>query len=795
MREQERAVGYRCGRYVIDPAQRRLQCDGTDVALEAKVFDLILLLLEHRERALGKQEVIEALWGNRPISDAALSQLVYKARRAFDDGSGRRDGVIRTVYGRGLQWVAPVSPVAAGTSPLPADADPSAVSDTPPVREARRHRRAVWISIGAAVLLVLLGWWIIPRGFAPPAPPPQRLAVLPIDNRTGDAALDWTTRGLPGLIANLLGDSPDLGVVDPLQVARVWKFTPPKGRSQAEHTRYVTGADILVTGELTRLPGKLFELTLHIDPGKRGNATDIVLSGSAPSTLGIAAVSRLRRALKLEPLATSPFEDKPQDAYLAETFARGIDLAMHDDLQGAKPYFLLVNKSDPQFLPARFLLARIDGNTNQLREADASYAALLADARRLNRPALAARVLDDQASQASNRHENAKALTLVTEAMSMARQTNDPEILARVLLNAARANARLNHIDLAMKQYDQARVLIEKTRIRRLQPLLHNTMAFIADARNDPAASIAAARAELDADQALGKERSSAIASFNLAYALYSDDRPLEALPLLVRVWSWTGQHQDTALQAAAGTLMTSLLYERGVYGDIRAIIDTTARLAATQNNSFAQAQMLSLRAGGEYFSGDKTAALADCRKATSLIDPAQDPATAVEKLMSEAFVALTADPAAVADIRGRVDVIVGHMADPSNTRYLQYLVHALATAAAGNRQGAQRALEAAARAPQSSADQVHQVALQIALATHDDAIAQSPMHGFKPAAADVTADTLRLYSEWSARRGDAAGRQRAQARFSELRQSALDGLAKAGFDPTHSNHGDRGHP
>src|SRR5690349_18113087 len=237
---------WQCGGYTIVPASRRLLRDGQPVDLEAKVFDLIWLLVENRDRAVGKQEVIAALWGHRPITDAALSQLLYKARRALDD-DGDRQAVIRTVYGRGLQWVAPVT-VATTASPTAAVAPPPAmpVIDMPaPKPSAPRHRR-LWLAAGALVLVGLLSLWIVPRSLAPPAPPKQRVALLPVENDTGDHALDWTTRGLSGLIASLLGANRDIDVVDPLEAARAWTYTPSQGRDHAGQIRFATGADVLV---------------------------------------------------------------------------------------------------------------------------------------------------------------------------------------------------------------------------------------------------------------------------------------------------------------------------------------------------------------------------------------------------------------------------------------------------------------------------------------------------------------------------------------------------------------------
>ena len=236
MQDNEHAGIYRCGIHAISPATRRLYRDGERVDLEAKVFDLILLLVENREHPLGKQEVITRLWGQRPVTDAALSQLFYKARRALDD-DGEQQSVIRTVYGRGLQWVAPVTEFAAepatnapaiDDTPLDAGSPAEPTATEPPPHKRRHHG---WTGLGALALVGLLSIWIIPRSFAPPAPPPPRVAILPMQNNTGDDALDWTARGLPGLLASLLGENADLDVVDPLQANRAWNISPSHGRS------------------------------------------------------------------------------------------------------------------------------------------------------------------------------------------------------------------------------------------------------------------------------------------------------------------------------------------------------------------------------------------------------------------------------------------------------------------------------------------------------------------------------------------------------------------------------------
>ena len=155
----------------------------------------------------------------------------------------------------------------------------------------------------------------------------------------------------------------------------------------------------------------------------------------------------------------------------------------------------------------------------------------------------------------------------------------------------------------------------------------------------------------------------------------------------------------------------------------------------------------------------------------------------AISKLAVEAFVALSAEPSSLAGIRARVDHLVKQMPDPANVLVTQHLVHALAATAVGNRADARSAFEAAAALPHASRDFLHQVALQIALIGHDDDLAQSALRNFDPAGPDVTADTLRLYGAWAARRGDTAGQQRAEVRLADLRESALDELGKNSFN------------
>ncbi len=91
--------------YELDTGTEELRLGGVTHALEPRVFALLSLLVENRDRLLSRDELIEKVWDNRVVSDAAVASCIKSARRAVgDDGVAQR--IIRTVHGRGVRFVA-----------------------------------------------------------------------------------------------------------------------------------------------------------------------------------------------------------------------------------------------------------------------------------------------------------------------------------------------------------------------------------------------------------------------------------------------------------------------------------------------------------------------------------------------------------------------------------------------------------------------------------------------------------------------------------------------------------------
>ncbi len=101
---------YRTGNILIDPANFILSEDGAPISVEPQVFNLIVYLVGHRERLITRQEIFDELWADRVVSDTSLSNHIKSARKALGD-DGQKQQVIKTVHGRGYQFIADVEPL------------------------------------------------------------------------------------------------------------------------------------------------------------------------------------------------------------------------------------------------------------------------------------------------------------------------------------------------------------------------------------------------------------------------------------------------------------------------------------------------------------------------------------------------------------------------------------------------------------------------------------------------------------------------------------------------------------
>jgi DNA-binding winged helix-turn-helix (wHTH) protein/tetratricopeptide (TPR) repeat protein len=145
-----RAAGiFEFGRCLLDVERRLLFRDGKRVDARPQVFDVLNYLLAHADRVVTRDELFEAIWEGRFVSDSTLSVCIREIRQAVgDEGDGSR--VIETVYAKGYRVGVPVRKTEAPAAAAPSAGEPSGLVG----RELTGERKPVSLLFAALAHVV-----------------------------------------------------------------------------------------------------------------------------------------------------------------------------------------------------------------------------------------------------------------------------------------------------------------------------------------------------------------------------------------------------------------------------------------------------------------------------------------------------------------------------------------------------------------------------------------------------------------------------------------------------------------
>jgi Tol biopolymer transport system component/DNA-binding winged helix-turn-helix (wHTH) protein len=150
--------------FTVDPDRLEVRRHELVLSLEPKAFRVLLYLLQNRERAVTKEELMERVWAGSFVTDNALTRVIAQIRKQLGDNA-REPRYIETLATTGYRFVAPVS------------------EDTVRISEPGERRKPSWIGLVAAVagIAIIAAWSLRPR----PDSTPRLAAFRQVTSSTG----------------------------------------------------------------------------------------------------------------------------------------------------------------------------------------------------------------------------------------------------------------------------------------------------------------------------------------------------------------------------------------------------------------------------------------------------------------------------------------------------------------------------------------------------------------------------------------------------------------------------------
>jgi DNA-binding winged helix-turn-helix (wHTH) protein/tetratricopeptide (TPR) repeat protein len=456
---------------VVDADRREITIAGAAVMTQPKAFELLLYLIRNRHRAVDKDELQDALWPRSIVTETALTRCVMKARRAVGDDADKQ-AIIKTVHGHGYRFTAEVADAVEQT------ATPAELTGSSAPRELNLQAFKI-IGVAAGLFAAIVIAWLF---VSPPAlSGPVRLAVLPVENATGDADMDWVSNGLMALMSRMLQDG-GIETVSSRQVFGLAGDAPlaeliATGSEFRDKLAKTAAATHVIGAKLENSNG-LYRLTYTLaGVGKRPTRRTMV--GQEPTKLVKDVVDTVTALIVNK---TPPSEDQTSvssDEFVNEAYARAMSLYHEGRYKEAKSLFELIIEQEPHLFWPRYEHAL---TIRSLRDFEGAERDLIALREEVSKPGMER----EQASVenalgiiywSKRRHDEARVVFNKMVALSL--QADNPLRAATGYQNLGLVEKNISNTPAALAYMQQAEQVYNDMDIQMLPGSLLNNMSGI----------------------------------------------------------------------------------------------------------------------------------------------------------------------------------------------------------------------------------------------------------------------------------------------------------------------------
>jgi TolB-like protein/DNA-binding winged helix-turn-helix (wHTH) protein/Flp pilus assembly protein TadD len=341
--------------YQLDLGGFELRRAGHRLRLERKPMELLILLAENQGHLVKREEIIEKIWGKDFFFDSenGINNAIRKIRSALNDNA-EHPLFVETSLGKGYRFIAPVERIPEPT------ASPAPEHGVIPQEPTGFRWRLAWVLVVMVAALFAVGFVLdvagIRRRIFPPAVPQIRsLAVLPLENLSGDASQDYFADGMTDALITDLAQIGELKVISrtsAMQYKGAHKPLPDIAR--ALHVDAVVEGSVVRSGDKVRITAQLVYAPSdrHLwAESFEGQANDVL---SIQDEVARAIAGRVQGKLSRQIRQTTTFRKSVNpEAY--EAYLRGLyffDKREAEASVKSVDYFRKAIATDAEFAPA-----------------------------------------------------------------------------------------------------------------------------------------------------------------------------------------------------------------------------------------------------------------------------------------------------------------------------------------------------------------------------------------------------------------------------------------------------------
>jgi TolB-like protein/DNA-binding winged helix-turn-helix (wHTH) protein len=327
--------GARFGEFEWDSRRGLVTANGNPVKLQPQPLRVLEMLLQRAPEVVTREELGDHIWGRdvHVEMDASLNYCVRQIRLALNDNP-TEPRYVETLPKQGYRLVAAVERFEEAAEAV--SAVPPAVRLATGLRSARREIWPAASVVGYALLLAFFGWWT--HRHSPVRPPTRSLAVLPLENLSGDVGQDYFAEGMTDELTTELASIPGLRVVSTTSAMR------EKGnRKTLQQIARELAVDTIVEGSVMRSRNKVRISVRVIDvrddkplwaQSFEGQSGDIVSLQDR-----VAGEIALRAKVALVPEVYRYTVSRPVNPAAYDAYLRGNYFYAKEDLRQSAAYF------------------------------------------------------------------------------------------------------------------------------------------------------------------------------------------------------------------------------------------------------------------------------------------------------------------------------------------------------------------------------------------------------------------------------------------------------------------------